>query len=230
MRIPLLLPLQPFSHDLAMNPHYRSGAPVQLFTERSAREAGLLKYGGRAGLEAAQGAEKRGKRKAAELAEAERWAEGEPARTAAAEERRAAREERLAAAAAKLEAAELQRLRGHPLIGRWAGSGQTEAELEALLQDLVAAEALLTGGPLPPGVEHPGPEVLAEAQQGLAAFCASGRGRRLRHVLEQARQRVVRAAEIAGLQVAAAVLVEAREDLERYRIMGEWYCSQCRCS
>ena len=86
---------------------------MQLFTERSAREAGLLKYGGRAGLEAAQGAKKRGKRKAAELAQAERWAVGEPAREA----RRAAREERLTAAAAKLEALQLQRLRGHPLIG-----------------------------------------------------------------------------------------------------------------
>ena len=179
----------------------------------------------RAGLEAAQGAKKRRRREAAELAEAERWAEGEPARA----ERRAAREERLAAAAAKLEAEQLQRLRGHPLIGRWAGSGQTKAELEALLTDLVAAEALLTGGLLPSGAEHPGPEVLAEARQGLAAFLASGRGRRLRHVLEQARQRAARKAEIAGLQDKAAV-EKAREDVERYRILGERYCSQCCCN
>ena len=194
---------------------------MQLFIVRNAKEAGLLKYGGRAGLEAAQGAEKRGKRKAAELAEAERWAEGEPARTAAAVTRRAAREQRLAVAAARLEAAQLQRLRGHPLVERWVGSGLPEADLEALLQELVAAEALLTGVPLPPGVEHPGPEVLAEARQGLAAFRATGRGRRLRRVLEVARQRVRRAAEIAGLQEEVSVLDEAREDLERYRVMGE---------
>ena len=173
---------------------------MQLFSVRSAKEAGLLKYGGRAGLEAAQGAEKRGKRKAAELAEAERWAEGEPARRASAE----AREQRLAAAAARLEAAQLQRLQGHPLIGRWAaGRGRPEAELEVLLQELMAAEALLAGAPLPPGVEHPGPEVLAEARQGLVAFRVSGRDRRLRRVLGLAWGRLARAAELEGLEEEA---------------------------
>ena len=169
MLVPILLLPQP--HEILTLYRRRWSAHTQQFlTVRSAREAGLRKYGGRAGLEAAQGAEKRGKRKAAELAEAERWAEGEPERMAAAEARRAAWKERLAAAAAKLEATGLQRLRGHPLIRRWVGSRQTDAELNTLLQDLVAAEALLTGAPLPPGVEHPGPEVLAEARQGLTAL------------------------------------------------------------
>ena len=79
----------------------------------------------------------------------------------------------------------------------------------------MAAEALLTGAPLTPGVEHPGPQVLAEARQGLAAFRASGRGRLLRRVLGLAMGRLARAAEAAALEEEGFVLVEGCEDWEQ---------------